>query len=259
MDKSPHTSGFVTVKGIRANVVRLHYLDWSGSGPALLFLAGRGCNGHIFDDFAPCFTGFFRVLALDRRGHGESDCPQTSYDIDSLVEDIRQFLDCLQIERVILAGHALAGIELTRFAAQYPQRVLELVFLEAAYDYGCPEYNALNEKNPAWKIQIPGANQDSYVLGYAQIRAPTLAIYAVKKNTYYAAPDYMTPEQQVEMVNFFDNVAQPWARHSIEQFRQGVPHAKIVEILEGHHYCFIHQEYLVFREMIAFLLRNSIV
>src|SRR5512139_1556148 len=119
MDKSPHTSNFVTVNGIR-----LHYLDWGGSGPALLFLAGRGCNAHLFDDFAPRFTGQFRVLALTRRGHGESDYPETGYDIDTLVEDIRQFLDSLGIERVILAGHSLAGIELPHFAALYPERVL---------------------------------------------------------------------------------------------------------------------------------------
>ena len=112
MDKSPHTSNFVAANGIR-----LHYLDWGGGGPALLFLAGRGCNGHIFDDFAPRFNGQFHVLALDRRGHGESDYPESGYDIDTLVEDIRQFLDGLRIERVILAGHSLAGVELCHFAA----------------------------------------------------------------------------------------------------------------------------------------------
>jgi pimeloyl-ACP methyl ester carboxylesterase len=312
MDKSPHNSSFLNV-----NEIRLHYLDWGGSGPALLFLAGRGCNGHIFDDLAPCFTGFFRVLALDRRGHGDSDYPESGYDIDTLVEDIHEFLDCLGIDRVILAGHSLAGIELSHFAARYPERVLALVYLEAAYDYACPEYKALIEKNPARRIQIPGANQDffscsdyaafikfayptlgaiwgevmdehllhsveinpdgilvdkmpdsidraisdtlsTYAPEYEQILAPTLAIYAIKKNTYYVAPDYMTPEQQAEMIEFFDNIAQPWNRHSMEQFRQAVPHARIVEIPEGHHYCFIQQEYPVFREMIAFLSNDSI-
>ena len=142
MDTSPHSSSFITVSGIR-----LHYLDWGGSGPALLFLAGRGCNAHIFDDFAPRFSSQFHVLALTRRGHGESEHPDTGYDIDTLVEDIRQFLDCLQINRVILAGHSLAGIELSHFAARYPERVLQLVFLEAAYDYSSPEYLALIEKS----------------------------------------------------------------------------------------------------------------
>ena len=50
MDTSPHTSDFVTVNGIR-----LHYLDWGGRGPALVFLAGLGCNAYIFDRLAPRF------------------------------------------------------------------------------------------------------------------------------------------------------------------------------------------------------------
>jgi pimeloyl-ACP methyl ester carboxylesterase len=311
MVKSPHTSNFVTVNGIR-----LHYLDWGGRGPALLFLAGRGCNAHIFADFAPRFTGQFHVLALTRRGHGESDYPETGYDIDTLVEDIRQFLDCLRIDRVILAGHSLAGIELSHFAALYPERVLKLVFLEAAYDYSSPEYKTMTENHPARKIQIPGANQDYYSLSdyaafikfaypslgaiwgelmdehllhqveispqgkvvdkmsdgidhaisdtlsayrpeYAQIHAPALGIYAIKKNTYYLSPAYMTSEQQAELIEFFDNVVQPWNHHSFEQFRRDAPHAKIVEILDGHHYCFIQQEGTVFKAMLSFLLENS--
>ena len=70
MDKSPHKSDFVNV-----NSIKLHYLDWGREGDVLLFLAGMGCNAHIFDDFAPRFTDKFHVLALTRRGHGESDHP----------------------------------------------------------------------------------------------------------------------------------------------------------------------------------------
>ena len=311
MVKSPCTSSFVTVNG-----VRLHYLDWGGSGPALLFLAGRGCDAYIFADFAPRFTGQFRVLALTRRGHGDSDYPETGYDIDTLVEDIRQFLDSLGIERVILVGHSLAGIELTRFAALFPERLLKLVFLEAAYDYSSPEYKAMVANQPARKIQIPGADQDFYsyadyaafiqfaypslgaiwgevldehllhetkispegkvvdkmpgsidqAIGatldayrpeYAQLHAPTQAIYAIKKNTYFVAPAYMTPEQQAQVIEYFDRVYQLWNLGCIEQFRREAPHARIVEIPDAHHYIFIPQADQVFKEMISFLLEDS--
>ena len=126
-DRSPHRSDFVT-----ANGVRLHYLDWGGRGETLLLLTGMGNSAHIFDDLAPKFTDRFRVLALTRRGHGQSDKPRTGYDIDTLVEDIAQFLSALKIERAHLAGHSLAGDELTRFAVRYPERVGKLVYLDAA-------------------------------------------------------------------------------------------------------------------------------
>lgn len=308
MDTSPHKSDFVNVNGIR-----LHYLDWGGHGPALLFLAGLGCNAHIYDRFAPRFTDKFHVLALTRRGHGESDYPETGYDIDTLTEDIRQFMDSLKIDQAILTGHSLAGIELSHFAALYPERVRGLVFLDAAYDRSSPEFKTMQEKNPIKDIQIPGAENayytiqdyaahikyaypalaaiwgelldehllhevhsnsegkvvdkmsdgigkaiDNTVVGYvpedAKIRAPALSIYAIKDNTYYVSRDYMSAEQQAQMIQFFDTVIQPWNMHSIQQFRRNVPHAKIVEIPGGHHYCFIKQEERVFNEMRQFLL-----
>ncbi len=150
MDTSPHKSDFVNVNGLR-----LHYLDWGGNEPVILFLAGIGSNAHIFDQFAPRFTGKFHALALTRRGHGESDYPETGYDIDTLTEDIRLFLDCLHIDQAILVQHSNEGIELPHFAALYPERVLKLVFLEPAYDRKSPKFKAMQEKWPEMDIETP--------------------------------------------------------------------------------------------------------
>jgi pimeloyl-ACP methyl ester carboxylesterase len=150
MDTSPHTSSLVEI-----NRIHLHYLDWGGSGPALLFLAGMGCNAHIFDHFAPRFTDRFHVLALTRRGHGESDHPESGYDIDTLTDDIRLFLDRLGLERAILAGHSFAGIELSHFAALHPGRVEKLVYLDAAFYRDLPEFKAMQAQNPLPALQDP--------------------------------------------------------------------------------------------------------
>src|SRR5437773_3081270 len=121
-DRSPHKSGFVS-----ANGVRLHFLDWGGRGEPVLLLHGLGDSAYIFDDFAPALTRHFRVLGLTRRGHGQSDKPETGYDIGTLVEDIRQVLDELKIKRAVLIGHSIAGDELTRFATLPPELVTKLV------------------------------------------------------------------------------------------------------------------------------------
>ena len=142
MDQSPHQSGLAHV-----NDIDLHYLDWGGSGEVLLFLAGMGCNAHIFDDLAPRFTGTFHVMALTRRGHGESDHPETGYDADTLTEDIRQFLDALGIEKVILAGHSMANVELSHFSALHLERVLKLIFLDAAYDRSSASFKDMVENS----------------------------------------------------------------------------------------------------------------
>lgn len=93
-----------------------------------------GNTAHAFDDFAPRLTDRHRVIALTRRGFGESSHPSGGYDTPRLVEDIRVALDSLHLRRVTLIGHSIAGEEMTRFAATYPERVDKLVYLDAAYD-----------------------------------------------------------------------------------------------------------------------------
>ena len=128
-DTSPHNAGFVRVNG-----VRLSYLDWGGHGPGLLLLHGLGDSPHVFDELAPALTDRFYVVGLARRAHGRSE-RRGPYDVGTLVEDIRQFLDSLGWRRVVLVGHSMAGSEMVRFAALYPERVSRLVFLDATYDY----------------------------------------------------------------------------------------------------------------------------
>jgi len=131
-DATRHTSGLVRV----AAGVRLHYLDFGGpaGAPTILFLAGLGNTAHSFDDFAPRFTDKFHVVALTRRGFGESDHPETGYDTPRLVADIRAAISALHLGRVTIIGHSIAGEEMTRFAGEYPSLVDKLVYLDAAYD-----------------------------------------------------------------------------------------------------------------------------
>jgi non-heme chloroperoxidase len=129
-DTTHHTSGMVRV----ARDVRLHYLDFGGAGPTILFLAGLGNTAHSFDDFAPRLTDKFHVVALTRRGFGESDHPESGYDTPRLVEDIRAAIETLHLGRVTIIGHSIAGEEMTRLAGAYPALVDKLVYLDGAYD-----------------------------------------------------------------------------------------------------------------------------
>lgn len=307
MDKSPHTSDFVSVNGIN-----LHYLDWGGEGHVLLFLAGMGCNAHNFDDLAPRFKDKFHVMALTRRGHGESDHPETGYDVDTLTEDVRQFLDTLGIEKVILAGHSMASVELSHFSALYPERVLKLIFLDAAFDRSSASYKNMVEKSPLRQIQAPGLDVDyyspedyfaamkiaypyyapiwteameeqcrheimktpegkivekmsdtiskairdmltSYVPEDSKINVPTLSFFAISNGSDAISNDWMTEEQKAQVMEHFETTAAPWKRENIEQFKQNVPHAKVIEIPQGHHHCFIKHEELIYEEMRRFL------
>jgi pimeloyl-ACP methyl ester carboxylesterase len=270
-------------------------------------------SAHIYDKFAPRFTDRFHVIALTRRGHGDSDYPETGYDVETLTEDVKQFMDALKIDKAILAGHSMAKVELCHFAALHPERLLKLIFLDAAYDSTSPVLRAMNGKSPLRDIPIPGVDDEhdsieeyvaamkkcypfaaagwaevmdeemlhevrkspegkivdrmpdtisqalmvtsrSYVPEYSNIQVPVLSIFAIPGSAYYLSPDYMTEEQKVLVIEFYDIIRPPLHRELIEQFRRSVPHAKIVVISNGHHNCFIKHEELVFDEMRKFLL-----
>ncbi len=124
-------------------------IDWGGHGPALVLLAGLGESGHIYNDLAPRLTDRFRVIALTRRGHGASSHADTStYVLDTLAADIRAVMDSLRLTRASLIGHSIAGAEITRFAARFPERVDKLVYLDASHDFA--GIDTVLGSNPAW-------------------------------------------------------------------------------------------------------------
>jgi len=141
-DAAPHKSGFVTANGIR-----LHYLDWGGSGAALVLIHGFGANPHHFDDLVSAFTDRFRVVAYARRGHGRSDA-KGPYDAATLTEDLRGLMDGLGIAKAHLAGWSMGGNEITAMAGTHPERVDHIVYLEAAYDWADPAFVAALKSYP---------------------------------------------------------------------------------------------------------------
>jgi non-heme chloroperoxidase len=190
-DTSPHKSGFV-----QANGVKLHYLDWGGQGETLLFLAGLGHNAHIFDDLAPEFTDRFHVLAMTRRGFGKSDCPAAGYDVATRVADLLGFLDALRIKQVILAGHSIAGDELTAFAAAHPERVEKLIYFDGDVDpVTDPRAQEIREGNEPEAPQIPKQALVSwdalfrFLYSMLSITPPSRALEASMRDAFLVHPD----------------------------------------------------------------------
>ncbi len=126
-DTSPHKTMFVTV----APDVRLEVLDWSGAGDTMVLLTGSGDNAHVYDEFAYQFTDRFRVIGITRRGFGRSSQPAQGYDLDTRARDDIAVLDKLGVRQAVFVGHSIAGTELSKLAAIYPDRVKKLVYLDA--------------------------------------------------------------------------------------------------------------------------------
>lgn len=120
-------------RGTVDSSVQLEVLDWGGSGPPMLLL---GCytSAHMYDEFAPKLTNRFRVYGITRRGIGASDKPDTGYTVQRSANDVLEVLNSLNVQKSLLVGHSCAGQILTMFAAQHPDRLHGLVYLDGAGD-----------------------------------------------------------------------------------------------------------------------------
>jgi pimeloyl-ACP methyl ester carboxylesterase len=111
----------------------LSFLEWGTAGrPVLCFLHGGSAHAHWFDLVAPPFTDRFHVIALDQRGHGESEWAKPpAYATENFAADLLGFVDALGFARVTLIGHSMGGHNAMSFSAWHPDRVRALVIIDS--------------------------------------------------------------------------------------------------------------------------------
>jgi pimeloyl-ACP methyl ester carboxylesterase len=112
--------------------MRFHYLDWGTRGrPPLVFLHGGGLNAHTWDLVCLGLRRERHCLALDQRGHGDSEwSPVMDYTTESMVADLEAFVDHLGLERFVLAGMSLGGVNALAWAGRHGARLAGLVIVD---------------------------------------------------------------------------------------------------------------------------------
>ena len=139
---APYTSHYVEAGGLR-----LHYQDYGSTGkPAMLCLHGGAAHAHWFDYIAPGFTGDHHVLALDQRGHGDSewaDPPEYSY--ERYAADLAEVVEKLDLRDFVLIGHSMGGTVALEFAAAYPGRVGKLIVVDSTLQMNAERVAALRD------------------------------------------------------------------------------------------------------------------
>lgn len=154
-DPSPHKTLFITVEP----GVALEVLDWGGHGKPLVLLSGLGGTAHSFDGFAERFTAKHHVYAITRRGFGLSSSPSdtdANYDANRLGDDVLAVMDALKLVRPVVAGHSIAGEELSSIGTRHPEKVAGLIYLDALnqYSFYDPEVADLSVETSAVKRDL---------------------------------------------------------------------------------------------------------
>ena len=111
--------------------VTLRYIDTGAGEPPLLFVHGWTCNRTHWRDQVPYFANKHRVVAVDLRGHGESDKPDQDYTIEGFVEDVAWLIGELGLERPVVVGHSMGGVIALNLARQHPKLVSAIVMVDS--------------------------------------------------------------------------------------------------------------------------------
>ena len=126
---------------VTVNGVRLHYLD-KGEGPAIVLVHGFQSSAFAFHPIIDRLAESFRVLALDLRGHGDSERPAGPYRIQDFSDDVLAFIDVLGLERVDYMGQSMGGRTGTLFGVEHSDRLNRLMLVSSSAGPPSGDYRA---------------------------------------------------------------------------------------------------------------------
>ncbi|HZO03450.1 MAG TPA: alpha/beta fold hydrolase, partial [Burkholderiales bacterium] len=177
--------------------VRIRYIE-HGAGASVVLIHGFTANierAWVQTEILPSLARDYRVVALDLRGHGESDKPREPAAYDAIALDVIRLLDHLGIERTHAAGYSLGGIILAKLLTTHPDRFRSAVLGGAAYRRS--QSKEADEQTEAAAREIEAGIYRALVVSTAptdepppteaQIRARSLEITALNDRFAHAA------------------------------------------------------------------------
>jgi esterase len=138
--------------------MRFHYLDWGGSGHPILFLHGGGLTAHTWDVMAVNLRDHFHCIALDQRGHGDSEwSPTVDYGVETQVKDVEGFIAALGLEQPVVIGQSMGGLNSMAYASRRSAKVKALVVVDVGPEINAAGTQAIREYASTLEQSSPAA------------------------------------------------------------------------------------------------------
>ena len=110
-----------TLPDIGKDNLNFNYQTWGSKDNSILLLHGLASNIHIWDLVAPKLSIQNQIIAIDQRGHGETDKPDIGYDFQTIAKDTISIIKHLNLSNPIIIGHSWGGNVAVEIAAHYPE------------------------------------------------------------------------------------------------------------------------------------------
>jgi len=111
--------------------IALAYEDAGSGTPPVVLVHGIACHRAFMAPQARFLRARHRVVAIDLRGHGDSDAPRQRYTIEALADDVGWICDQLDLERAVVVGHSLGGLVGLELAAARPDLIGGAVLIDS--------------------------------------------------------------------------------------------------------------------------------
>jgi len=174
-----------------SNGVTLAYDD-VGTGTPIILLHGLGGNRYSFQEFMEQFNSQFRIIALDSRGHGDSEKP-TSYSLDDHIEDVKALMDYLSIDSAHILGASMGSYIAQGVTIAIPNRIKKLILVVAKSHGKTSSTQELMERHAD---EIAGLNLEEAMAHLSKYMFYDLNAAWKYLSDYQMKGQELTPEQQ---------------------------------------------------------------
>ncbi len=112
---------------LRDNQVEINYYQQGKGDTTLLFLHGWCIDGTYWENQVAYFSKKYTVYAIDLPGFGKSKAQRTNYTVEEYANDVTAFMDAMNLQRVVIVAHSMAGEIMLQTALTNHPRIAGLI------------------------------------------------------------------------------------------------------------------------------------
>ncbi|OUW17253.1 MAG: hypothetical protein CBD18_05210 [Opitutales bacterium TMED158] len=217
-ESKPQQPSHWTESYVVANGIRIHYWRTGGDKPPLIMTHGYSDDGLCWTAIAQELEDRYDVFLPDARGHGLSDPNSPNDPTDIQVEDIRGFIEALELDKPIVVGHSMGASSAAWFAARYPDTPRAVVLVDPRLvsrpSNGNAESSAADRDRRA--AQTLQRNNTSYqeLIDSQMAKNPhwgiiELHFWALSKQRYHPNTAYRSSQGRPDMSELFKKTVCP--------------------------------------------------